>query len=106
MANPCTTFYPKTNQVGFEIFIETGYDVTGATTTLAIRYTKPDKTTGQFPATAKTVGSKIGCSYVTVTSNDIDVAGKWTFQVFAESPTYALYGNKAKQEFVSPMTYP
>ena len=75
-----------------------------ASTELSIRYTKPDGTTvGKFAATAETIGTKIGCSYTTDAITDIDEPGTWTFQVYAQSPSYKLYGNKVKQKFADPM---
>jgi len=93
---------PKTTSIGMEIFIETGVDVSSATT-LHIRYTKPDDSIGFFVATDKTVGTKIGCFYLTNSATDIDQAGNWTFQVYAEGPGYELYGNKVKQKFIDQM---
>ena len=94
---------PKTTSIGLEIFVETGIDVSTATT-LHIRYTKPDGTTvGFFVATAKTLNGKIGCSYVTTAVGDIDQAGRWTFSVYASGPSFELYGNKVKQKFIDKM---
>ena len=65
--------------VGFQIFLATGVDVSGASS-LAIRYRKPDGTEGEWAATATTLNGQDGIQHVTAAASELDQAGVWHLQ--------------------------
>ena len=86
--------------VGFQIFIDTKRDVTGAGS-LKIRYRKPDGSEGEWTATATTKNGADGVEYVTTSAADLDQGGTWLLDVEvngltgftgSSSPTSMLIG--------------
>ena len=67
-------------QSSLRIQLTTGVDITGATA-LAIKYKKPDNTTGSWTATEGTAATGIIYYDLTATT-DLDVAGVWTFWAY------------------------
>ena len=65
--------------IGFQIFIDTDVDCSGATS-LKIDYQKPDGSAGTWPATAMVKDGQDGVYYVTA-EGDLDQAGVWLLQV-------------------------
>lgn len=69
--------------IGFQLFVQTGVDVTPASA-VSIRYTKPDGTTGSWTGTATSIdfgdGPKNGVQRITE-SGDLDQAGTWRLDV-------------------------
>ena len=50
---------------------------------LKLKYRKPDKTTGEWPAV---VYSDTYAEYTTLLATDLDVAGLWFLQIYIETP--------------------
>ena len=73
--------------IGTEIVLDTFVDLTLATT-IEIRYRKPDGTAGIW---AGTLVDLTKVSYTTV-ADDLDVAGRWVLQVYAETPDWTGLG--------------
>lgn len=76
---------PSVGATGFEIFIETKLDLTGAAS-IAIAYRKPDGATGSWTATAHSKdtarsNTRYGARYITANANDLDQADEWELQV-------------------------
>jgi hypothetical protein len=65
--------------VGFEIFMDTNLDLTGAAS-VAIRYRKPDNTDGEWAAAVYQKDGEWGIRYITI-ADDLDQAGEWDLQV-------------------------
>jgi hypothetical protein len=65
--------------IGTIIEIETGQDLEGATA-LEIRYRKPDGSVGAWDA----LPYQTTKAQYTTLEGDIDIAGEWRFQVYAE----------------------
>ena len=64
------------NQNSLRLKVDTGVDITGATTRL-IKYKKPDATAGQFIATADTP-TTAGIIYYDFVNTELDQEGVWT----------------------------
>ncbi len=77
--------------VGLDIVLNTGITITGADD-LKIKYQKPDGTTGEWTATASGTTS---VKYTTA-DGDIDQAGAWTFQAYAEVSGGKFHGETAE----------
>lgn len=77
--------------IGFELFIETGLDLSSASAIL-FKFRKPSGATGQFTAVAATKpaprsNTRYGAKYITASASDFDQAGAWEFQVVATLPS-------------------
>lgn len=93
--------------IGVAIHIEVDMDLTSATT-LEIRFTRDDGSTGKWDDTTdgvnySTSNSKHYVNFVTDDVGDIAVAGVWTFQVRAVGPGYDLKGDQVSYNFDEPM---
>lgn len=87
------------NQSLLQLKLNTRHSLSGATV-LKILYTKPDGvTSGFFTATASG-------TYLTynVQAGDIDVAGEWTFQAYAEIAGLIGWGSLTTKTFLTPIT--
>jgi hypothetical protein len=74
-------------QIGVLIELDTQDNLTGATKA-EIRYYKPDKSTGAWTGTI--VGTKI--TRLISLNTDLDIAGNWLLQAYAEGSGWALLG--------------
>lgn len=80
------------------IIVETGYPSLAGASLKQIHYTKPDGTTGQWPA----VVSGTQLTY-TVADGDISQAGQWRFQAYVEVGGLKAFGAIASQYFGQPL---
>ena len=87
-----------TNQGYLSITLETGITITGATV-MKILYTKPDKTTGFFSASAS------GTTALTYQfdNTDLDQAGKWRFQSFVTIGGLDAWGEVVIERIIEPI---
>ena len=76
-------------QTELKLRVDVGVDIQGATSTL-IKYKKPDGSTGSFAASIEDAFEGI-IFYDVLSSNDLDVVGKWTFWAYI----VFLNGNEA-----------
>jgi hypothetical protein len=77
--------------VGTDIILDAGEDIT-AQTTLLIKYKKPSGLTGSWSATVyQTTKGK----YTTV-SGDLDESGTWKLQLYVVLPAWSGHGEVAK----------
>lgn len=86
MALVCTE-RPVVGDIGFEIFIATGLDLTTATD-VKISYRKPSATEGSWTAEAHTLDGAYGARYITTQATDLDEPGNWNLQVAVEMPGF------------------
>lgn len=70
-----------------KLVLNVGVDVSTATK-LQIKYKKPNKEIGAWPAILDTPQS---IAYV-VKANDLDIHGTWQFQAYVEIGNYKLFG--------------
>lgn len=85
----------------FTLILTTGHDLTNASVK-KIRYRKPDGTsTGEW--TAASTGKNLTYD---VQTDDIDVAGKWEFEAYAEDNGAIRFGTIVTHEFFSPIPVP
>lgn len=95
---PCTD-RPVVGAVGFAIFIDTGLDLSSASS-VKIRYQKPGGDTGEWTAEdhiEEIDGETVyGARYVTTDAADLDEEGTWTLQVHVVMSTFTGAGWPAK----------
>lgn len=77
--------------IGFEIFVETFLDLTGATV-CELRCEAPSGATKTFTATPHSISgprgrTRYGARYITINAADLDEAGDWNVQAYAELPS-------------------
>lgn len=81
-----------TGDVGTDIILDCGEDITGATAT-KIKYKKPDNSTGEW------IAGVYNINYLkyTIQSGDLDQAGLWKFQVSLTLGSWSGLGETAEQ---------
>lgn len=81
-------------EVGTDIILNCGTDISAAST-VSVKYTKPDGTTGSW------TGTKYNSNYIkyTLLANDINVAGRWLFQAYIVSALWTGYGETCEMYF-------
>ena len=93
------------NEVGLEISIKVDIDLSD-NTSLELRYTKPDGSTGKWINPLVTYvldNTQHFVRYTTQNTTDVDQAGIWYFQVRAIGNGYDLYGTRARYTFAEKM---
>jgi len=88
----------RVGAAGVELFFETGLDLEDASA-IAINYRKPSGEVGSFTGTATSKPAPRdnvthGAKYVT-TTDDLDEAGEWEFQVHATIDGFSAAGETA-----------
>ena len=87
-----TEYNAYKNDMGVEIVLDVGTDISGATIR-KIKFKRPNGTIGVWNATAK---SSTSIAYVTK-EGDLNNAGIWKLQAYVEKATWKLHGKR--QEF-------
>ncbi len=85
------------NQTMLTLVLDCGINVAGATVK-KIFYKKPDKTTGEYLATA--AGTKLSYTFL---DGQIDMAGIWQFQSYVEIGGKKATGEIVEQVFKEPL---
>jgi hypothetical protein len=88
---------PIVGTIGLKIKADVDFDISGAGT-LELHYIKPDGTYGIFSGTYELDGTKHTISYVTLSADDIDQEGRWTFQAYVEMGSSRFWGTEDKTE--------
>jgi len=83
-------------EIGTDIILDTGVDISSATV-LQVKYQKPDGVTGEWTGTVQDT-TKIR---YTLSEDDIDVAGRWTFQSYVEVSGGKWHGETAEITFAA-----
>jgi len=75
------------NEIGTDIILNCGTDISDATS-VKIKYTKPDGTTGEW------TGAVYNTNYVkyTLASGNLNAGGVWQLQAYVVSPNWTGYG--------------
>lgn len=94
---------PIVGTIGLVIRGDAGFDISEATL-FELHYVKPDGTYGEFTggyeyvAATVTEDEKHTVAYTTLSSDDIDQEGRWTFQVYVEMGTNKFWGTPDKTD--------
>jgi hypothetical protein len=94
---------PIVGTVGLRIRADVGFDISGATK-YELHYHKPDGTYGVFVGAYELYSDPVDgedkhtVAYTTLSANDIDQAGRWTFQAYVEMGSNKFWGTPDKTE--------